>query len=171
MADSFLLSLLARQLTLLGDRFAKRYPHAWLVWEPSEHVRPASVEEADVGATRMPTSVVRRRPAGADAVCFQLPPDGLVTVGRATTNGIAIDDMSMSRNHFLLFVEREIWHLSLAEPVTCGTTVRRMSVEAKKPVYLVDGCGIVAGDVELTFYEQGGLMARLHEELKRQERG
>jgi len=167
MAAGCLLSLLARQLMFLGDRFDARYPHAWLVWEPSEHTRPASRQEADAGVTQMATSLVHARPAGADAVCYPLRGDELVTVGRATANTIAIDDMSMSRNHFLLFLENGVWHLALAEPVTHGTMVRRMWAEAKKPIALVDGCSIVAGDVQLTFYEPGGLRSRVEQELRR----
>src|SRR5687767_6149424 len=169
MGDSFLLSLLAKQLALLGTRFEARYPHAWLVWEPSEHLRPKDAEQADTGRTLTPTSVVRARPAGADAVCFPLRDDGQVTVGRATSNRIAIDDMSLSREHFMLFLENGTWHLALAEGATAGTFVRRMSVVPKKPVFLVDGCRISAGDVELTFYDRAGLVARLEDELKRQQ--
>jgi hypothetical protein len=160
------LSQLSLQLQLLKEQFEQRYPHPWLVWEPTEYVKAATPQEANVAVTRMPTSFTRR-PRGADAFCYPVGPDGMVTVGRADTNHIAIDDMSMSRNHFLLYADGPSWFLALAEPVTCATFVRRICVEAKKPIELVDSCHITAGDVELTFYDRSGVTARLAEEAKR----
>lgn len=168
MAGSIPMTLLARQLALLGDRFKTRYPHPWLVWEPNASVRAADAKEADAGRTHVPKGGARSRPEGSDAMCFAVGPDKQVKVGRATSNDIVIDDMTMSREQFLLFQEGDTWHLALAEPVTCATFVRRMSVQPKKPVFLVDGCTIAAGDVELTFYEGASIVDRLQSELKRQ---
>lgn len=162
------MSLLARQLSLLGERFKSRYPHPWLVWEPTGSVRATDESQANAGATQVPHSGVRMRPEGSDALCFPVGPDKQVKVGRATTNDIVIDDMTLSRDHFLLFLEGSTWHLALAEPVTCATFVRRMSVQPGKPVFLVDGCPIKAGDAELTFYEGLSILERLDADLKRQ---
>src|SRR6185295_2269413 len=109
----------------LGERFVARYPHPWLVWEPSERTRPADAKEADAGRTQLPRTT-HVRPEGSDAVCFPIK-ERQVTVGRATANGISIEDMTMSRDHFLLFLEGTTWYLALAEPVTCATFVRNMS--------------------------------------------
>ena len=162
------MSLLARQLALLGERFKTRYPHPWLVWEPTGSVRATDEDQANAGRTQVPQSVVHARPEGSDALCFPVGPDKQVKVGRAKTNDIVIDDMTLSREHFLLFLEGTTWHLALAEPVTCATFVRRMSVQSGKPVFLVDGCAIKAGDAELTFYEGVSIIDRLHADLKRQ---
>jgi hypothetical protein len=168
MSGAIPMTLLARQLALLGDRFKTRYPHPWLVWEPNGSVRAADANEADAASTHVPKGGARSRPAGSDALCFPVGPEKQVRVGRATSNDIVVDDMTMSREQFLLFLEGNTWYLALAEPVTCATFVRRMSVQPKTPVFLVDGCTISAGDVELTFYEGVSIVDRLQSELKRQ---
>lgn len=169
MSGSIPLSLLARQLALLGERFKTRYPHPWLVWEPTATTRAADVKQADVGTTQSPQGAVRLRPVGVDPMCFAVGPDKQVTVGRSSSNEIVIDDMTMSREHFLLFLEGDTWHLALKEPVTCATFVRKISVQSGKPVFLVDGCSIQAGDVELKFYEGASMLERLEADLKKQE--
>ena len=168
MSSPIPMSLLARQMALLGERFPKRYPHPWLVWEPTGSVRASDVKQADAGRTQVPHAGVRSRPAGSDALCFPVGPDRQLKVGRATSNDIVIDDMTLSREHFLLYLEGTTWYLALAEPVTCATFVRRMSVQSGKPVFLVDGCAIQAGDAELTFYEGVSIVDRLNADLKRQ---
>jgi hypothetical protein len=166
----YLLSLLVRQRALLKERFETRYPHAWLVWEPGERLRPESQAEAEAGSTRLPTEK-GQYPVGNDALCFPLPepskPGNVLTVGRHSESSIVIDDMSISRVHAVLGVKNGAWYIQLSKDASVAMFVRNMSLQPGEPVALVNGCTISAGSVTLTFYERKYFAARMEAEEKR----
>jgi hypothetical protein len=166
----YLLSLLVRQRALLKERFDARYPHAWLVWEPGTRLRPQSPADLEAGRTQLP-GVKPAAPVGNDAVCFPLPepskPGNVLTLGRQADCSITIDDMSVSREHAILSVKSGAWWIQLAPAASTAMFVRGMSLEAMRPVQLIDGCTLTAGVVTLTFYERGALIERLAAEEKR----
>lgn len=172
MAAGVLLSTLVRQFQVLGTGFGARYPHAWLLWEPGNRVA-AQAPEAIPATTVVPLAARPKTPGVGDPVCFPLaatvggPP---VRVGRAPTNDLVIDDLTVSREHFELWLDAEGWNIAVRDTSNATTMVRTMSLQLGEKMRLVDGCAIVAGGVQLTFVAQGRLLPRLvaaNEQLKR----
>ena len=64
MVPAFLMSLLSRQLVLLGeDVFLANHAHAWLVWEPGTWQSPTSPSQSDTGETMLPSRGAPAHPA------------------------------------------------------------------------------------------------------------
>lgn len=154
---AYMLSLLARQRALLGDRFLERYPSNWLVWEPGVWRPARSASTSNTEQTQLPTPVPFSRPSGDDALCFELKRVAAdLTVGRGTENAIVVNDLTVSRTHL---------HLDFAADKWTVRTTSQVTVDGK-PVGangapLVNGSVIGVGDVRLTFYEPKGFAARL----------
>jgi hypothetical protein len=168
-ASPYLLSLLARQLPLLGARFNARYPHAWLVWEPGLRVKPP--ENAQAASTQFPSSFKWVTPEGGDAVCFGLiAPEAegeRITVGRTESCAIYLDDMTVSREHLRLFTSKGRWFAEVPHGASAAVMIRKISLQPGEPIELHNGCSISAGGVQLTFYEKDKLLPRLEGEAKK----
>lgn len=158
-----LLSTLARQHQVLGGGFSSRYPHAWLVWEPGNRVA-AAAPQAVPATTVVPLQGRSRTPVAGDPLCFPLSVATLgapLCVGRAPENDIVIDDLTVSREHFCLWLEGDAWFVTVNDQSHATTMVRNMSLQAGEKMRLVDGCVIVAGGVHLTFAAPGRLLPRV----------
>jgi len=155
---AYMLSILHRQQLLLKDGFVTRYPLDWLIWEPGPW-RPARSElESNLESTQLPGSERPARPTGEDAICFQLklPTDGdLLSVGRATTNDVVINDLTASREQFSLQWRAGAWYLAAANGVV---TVDGQPVDAQ--VALRSGAAIVLGDVRATLLGASDMAVR-----------
>ena len=160
MIRAFLESLLASQLRVKPDEWARKHPHAWLVWEPGEW-KAAARNQTMVPVSAQATS---KRPMTGDALCFELetPEQAARTlkVGRAPENDIAINDATVSRNHFSLSFDKKRWSIT-ADPAGKPVTWNGAVLPPGKRTPLSDGAKIVAGGVTLTFLEPKGFLARL----------
>ncbi|MDP1823604.1 MAG: protein kinase [Archangium sp.] len=160
---SYMLSVLGRQRQLLGaSRFLERYPCDWLVREPGPWNPARSVLSSNTEKTHQPSRLDGGQPMGDDALCFELrhAPGVSVTLGRSTENSIVVNDLTVSREQFLLqFVDRTWVVRSRGTPLAVdGVAVG----EAGTP--LKNAAVISAGDVRMTFYSPAGFTQRLEEE-------
>jgi hypothetical protein len=163
-----MLSLLSRQRQLLGARFFERYPSDWLVWEPGSGRPARSMFTSNTEVTCRPSVVEPDRPEGGDAMCFELKqvPGAMLSAGRATENEIVVNDLTVSREQFVLQFDGHQWLVR-----TKGTPVSVDGVlvaEAGAPVK--NGSSITAGDVRLTFYGPDGFPERLEQEVAKHAR-
>lgn len=161
------LSTLARQALMLGSGFNARYPHPWLVWEPGHRVSAPSANGVPVTTVVPVTSP--SQPAQGDPLCFPLVAgmSSAVRVGRSAESDIVVDDLTVSRDHFELWVDAEGWFVRVPPQSSATTLVRKMSLQPGETMRLVDGCAIVAGGVQLTFRAQGKLLPRVLEAAER----
>ncbi|MBM4783068.1 MAG: FHA domain-containing protein [Archangiaceae bacterium] len=153
---AYMLSILHRQQLLLKDGFVIRYPLDWLVWEPGPW-RPAhSVLESNLESTQQPAKE-QQRPTGTDAICFQLklPAQGIIKVGRATTNDLVINDLTASREQFALRHDANHWVLVGPHAPMFVDGERAKDVHPLK-----SGSGIVLGSVHLTLLSAADMMTR-----------
>lgn len=161
--QAFLMSLLARQLTLAQDTFLTRYPSSWLVWEPGEWSVPVSGVDVSVAETRLPNGAVTDlRPLGGDALCFALKvaEASTVRVGRAADNEIVVSDMTVSRLHARLEFNAGAWTLTpLSE--TKKTTVAGRAAGTGKALALQSGQVVELGGVKVTFYDATSFKERV----------
>jgi len=166
MLPGYLLSLLTKQRALLRERFDARYPHAWLVWEPGTRLRPESPAELEAGRTKLPARDTASHPVGNDAVCFPLPTPtkegNCLTIGRQSEASITVDDMSISREHALLFCKSGVWQIQPAS--IADTLVAGVPLHQGQRAPLANGCVIKIGGVTLTFYERHRFVERLETE-------
>jgi hypothetical protein len=164
-ASTYMLSLLARQHLVLGAGFFERYSSAWLVWEPGPWRPARSILTSNTETTLLPANMGAPRPEGEDALCFELKPQraAAVTVGRGTENEIVINDLTVSREQFVLEFSGNGWAVrSRGTPLT----VEGKAVEAEGAV-LQNGFVLSAGDVRMTFYSADGFSTRLAAESQK----
>jgi len=162
-APAYRLSLLSRQRQVLGARFFERYPSDWLVWEPGPWRPARSMFTSNTEATHQPSAPGPARPEGEDAMCFELKQVTGVSLsaGRATENDIVVNDLTISREQFVLQFDGHRW---LVHGKGTPVSVDGVAVEAAgAPVK--NGSLITAGDVRLTFYGPDGLPVRLEQEV------
>ena len=164
-ASAYMLSLLSRQHQLLGGKFFERYASDWLVWEPGPWRPARSILTSNSEATQLPTNMETPRPVGEDALCFELKRVANVSlsVGRGTENEIVINDLTVSREQFLLEHQNRAWRVrSKGTPLVVeGKPVGEAGAE------LANGVVISAGDVRMTFYSPDGFPRRLELEAAR----
>jgi pSer/pThr/pTyr-binding forkhead associated (FHA) protein len=154
---AYMLSLLARQRALLGDRFLERYPSNWLVWEPGVWRPARSASTSNTEQTQLPTAMPNTRPSGDDALCFELKRVASdLTVGRGTENAIVVNDLTVSRTHLHLEFAADKWTLKTTSQVTVDGKPIGLS-----GALLMNGAVIGIGDVRMTFYEPKGFNLRL----------
>ncbi len=161
--STYMLSLLGRQHLLLGGQFFERYRSAWLVWEPGPR-RPSRSLHGNTEATLLP-SCPTPPPVMSEAVCFELKqsPNATVTVGRGSDNELVLNDLTVSREQFVLEFINGVWRVrSRGTPLH----VEGVSVEPEG-VVLESGSVIVAGDARMTFYSPEGFPTRLELENKK----
>ena len=164
-AAAYMLSLLGRQHQLLGAGFFQRYSSDWLVWEPGPWRPARSILTSNSEATQLPSSIEKPRPVGEDALCFELKhvAAASLTVGRGSENHIVINDLTVSREQFVLQFADKAWVVQGRETplMVDGLPV------AKTGTTLKNGFVISTGDVRMTFYTPEGFPKRLEQETKK----
>jgi Inner membrane component of T3SS, cytoplasmic domain len=152
MVPAFLVSMLSRQLALLGDHeFLRQHSHAWLVWEPGAWNPPRSPDESDLGATLFPRGAGAGHPEAGDALCFELVTSSnraVLQVGRGPQCAIVLNDMTVSRVQCQLEFGDGEWQL-------------RQSDASSEAVVLREKAAVRAGGLTLTFHSATGLVERL----------
>lgn len=101
---------------------------------------------------------VARRPGAGNAF-----PRG-VTLGRAVTSDVVLDDTSVSRLHALLQLDQAAgqWLLSDAGSRN-GTRLNGLKLEARMRGPVQDGAELTLGDATLRFFSPRGLLGYLEE--------
>ncbi len=130
---------------------------SWLVWEAGPW-RPPSSARRETLLTGPQTRLL----ASGESLAIQLAArDGSpqVTLGRAANNDVAIDDATLSRVHLVL--ERGAGGWTVRDGGSRNGTKVNGSAVGASPVRVGAGARIEAGAVRLTFYDAGGLYARL----------
>lgn len=167
---AYMLSILHRQRLALGEVFVSRYASDWLVWEPGPW-RPARTElQSNLESTLLPRSSAAQpaRPSGEDAICFQLFSSGsaaTLTVGRATSNDVVINDLTASREQFTLRRVGDAWRLEAG-----GSGLEIDGAPPAEGAALRSGVSITCGDVRLTFLSAEGLARRAEAFTRREPR-
>ncbi|MFZ5444423.1 MAG: FHA domain-containing protein [Myxococcota bacterium] len=167
-ASAYMLSLLVRQYLFLVDAFQNRYPSSWLVWEPGAWRPARTTLEGNSASTRLAEDTGPARPAGSDALCFELKNGtAQLTLGRSSESDIFINDLTLSREHLVLTWAGTQWQATVAPTSSVATQVEGKPIAQGVTVPLKSGMHITAGDVHLTFYDVVGFLARLREEAAR----
>jgi hypothetical protein len=157
---SYALSRLAQQRLSLGDAFAAKYAHDWLVWEPGAWVVPRGIV---TGETLPPKRKGKDALRADDPLCFVLQPktDGRAfSVGRAEGNDLVLSDETVSRNHCFLVHTGDNW------VVSCDAEAKQLALD-EEPVKAGDSARIrskqrlTLGHVVLTLLSTRDLLARL----------
>lgn len=164
-APAYMLSLLSRQRQLLGAKFFERYPSDWLVWEPGPWRPARSILTSNTEATHSPSVKEPARPTGEDALCFELKQvvGAALVVGRATETDIVINDLTVSREQFVLRFADHRWQVVAgAHPVSVDG-----QPASPQGAPLGNASVITAGDVRLTFYVSDHFPERLETESKK----
>jgi hypothetical protein len=146
MVQPLSLSLLYRQRLLLGAGFAERYPHAWLIWE-SGPARPTEGDPADVIVTRTPRQAGPARTPSHEPIAFALAEGKALRLGRATTNDLVIDDVTVSRELRVIRSDGGRWYFDRLSPAVT--------------LELTSGMALSHGEVWFTFLSAADLAARL----------
>jgi hypothetical protein len=163
MLVSFLISTLtSRYKAADAASFRADHPEPWLVWEPGPW-RPGGQGQTGflpaVGRSANPAPV----PTAAEALATQLKVDERhpqVTVGRAEDASIPINDATLSRVHLVLSRGATAWVVEDSQSSN-GSWLAGQKLEPGKRYPLQDGAQLQAGQVFLTFYEPGGMYARI----------
>jgi len=164
MADGLL--TYARKLAEEGPSALLSLASPVLVWEGSP-VRPGDDPfESTQGITFL------TRPRAGEPLVFELKKNdaklnafGLgVTVGRADSNDVPLDDVSVSRFHAYFQKDpRDGWKLYDAESSN-GTWVGALRLKGKGGEVVADKSRVRFGDVELTFFEPKSFAAYLEKQ-------
>lgn len=158
---AYMMSVLQRQHAELGADFRRRYPDAWLVWEPGPW-RPAITEEArDLHDTDPPGQTAAAPSVEDDPICYQLPPaepGRQLSVGRASGNDVILNDASASRQQLVA----EAWQGGWRVAVTRGLVVLGgVPLELGTWAPLGNGDCLRIGELRLSYLESQGLVERL----------
>ncbi len=168
--STYLLTFLARESVKLAPAFPAKYPCSWLIWEPGKWRPATTTRQSNQATTITDPSVFGRasRPVGTDAFCFHLDekPGVELTLGRASTSDILVNDLTLSRTHLLLR-GGATWEASVAPTCPHPTTFGDQAAPAGAWTPLTSGLSIGAGAVRLTYYDVAGMLARLDVEAKR----
>lgn len=157
MMKSFALSRLAQQRMLLGAKFAQRYAHDWLVWEPGAWSVPRG--NISVSETVPPkTKGAPPAPAKGDALCFVLLDK--VTIGRAEGNDLILSDETVSRNHCVLEKRDGAWFV---ERHPEAKDLKLDGVHVATSMRLSSGQRIQLGQVVLSYISSSGMVTRLQQ--------
>jgi hypothetical protein len=158
---SLLLSVLSRMhRASSAQEFGAAHPYCWIVWETGVWKPPAKGGQtlATIGAPTPP-------PAAGEALALALNSragrPGQITLGRAASCDIEINDATLSQLH-LLFMEAapRVWTVRDAGSRN-GSWVDRVPLAKGVPVPLASGARIQAAQVCLTYYDPSGLFDRL----------
>lgn len=158
---AYLMSFVALQIATGRDRFATRFPHAWMVWEPGAWLVPKAPSQR----TQIPVNA--SEPGHGDALCFELnvAPGGKIVLGRADAHALVINDATFSRDQFVLARLATDGWLIAAMPSAKACTLDGAPL-SQAPVRLTSGASLHAGNVTLRFYEPFDFVARVDSEIK-----
>ena len=154
---SFSLATLARQFLQSGVRFAERYKHDWLIWEPGEwRVRRGNIasQPTITDVPHSPPSV----PRPGDALCFALESQS-ITIGRAEGNDLVLSDETISRHHCTLTRESSGWVIA-CDPKGHPLSVGDARVEPGKSRSVGLNETVALGHVTLKLVDSRSLMHR-----------
>ena len=139
-----------------------------LVWESTPE-RPGDEPLLDTQA-----GTFLSRPRSGEPVVFELKKGNAkanafamgITVGRADSNDVPIDDVSISRFHayFQKDAKSGVWKLYDAESMN-GTWLGPLKLTGKGGEPLKDKARLRFGDIEVTFLEPPSFIAYLNEQL------
>ncbi len=158
---SFLISSLAAKFRRaeLGE-FQAVHGHCWLVLEPGAF-KPPSAGAGGGPVARLPTPT----PSAGEALAVALAPraanGGQVTVGRAPSSDVEINDGTLSQLHLLLLEESPGRWTARDTGTRNGSWLDGMRLLEGAPAPLADGARIQAGQVCLTFHAPPGMLKRL----------
>lgn len=146
----------------MRERFPVRYPNGWLVWEPGDWTGPAKGEDISVAQTRLPPTRVPDRPPRGDALCFELRQvEGApLKLGRAESNDIILNDMTVSREHLRLALEQGRWVASPG-PDAKATLLGGQPLPTGATQPLKPGDVLKVGGLTLSFYDREKFIARV----------
>ncbi|MCU0702241.1 MAG: hypothetical protein MUC96_37565 [Myxococcaceae bacterium] len=146
MVSPLSLPLLYRQRLMLGAGFLDKYPHPWLIWE-SGPGRPTEGQRPDVIETRTPRQAGPPRTPTHEAIAFPLVGARPLRIGRASSNDLVVDDVTVSRELGLIRCEADRWFFD------------RLSPQVTIP--LSSGLALSHGEVWFTFVSAADLLTRL----------
>lgn len=157
---SYLLSSLANKYRGRWPVLLTEHPHCWLVWEPGVW-RPPPKQGGTMTAIHLQTP----SPVGGEALALGLQPrpsnPGQVTVGRAASCDMEINDATLSQTHLLLMESAPgSWTVRDAGSKN-GSWIDGILLAPGVPRILNSGDRLQAAQVCLTFLDPSGLIERL----------
>lgn len=155
-ARASLISFLAVQHLLSPERFAERFPEAWLVWEAgSDHVPTG-------GSKQTLSSSVPAGPQGGDALCFELKLHAgeSAVMGRQAGSALVVNDATFSRQQFV-FTRAGAQQYTVALAPQAQPATLDGAPLGSAALALAPGAELKAGEVVLHFYDAPGFAARL----------
>jgi hypothetical protein len=169
MVRSVLLSVLVRQHLSLRNEFAKRYPHAWLVWEAGAWSVSGDGEQ-NVAHTLPPAEDLQDCLPTGDVLCFELAtavPGQTLTLGRASQNDIVINDSTVSREHLVLTRGPSGEWIADLTSSTPQVSISGRHLVHGKLTSLRQGDVLKVGEVLMTFYDPQSFEQRIRTEAEK----
>lgn len=164
MMAAYLISVLTRRFMLKPGDFPARYSNEWLVWEPGGWSEPKTPDMV-MAETQLPESSRPVTPVGDDPLCFELKAKDLrLTVGRAPTNHIVLNDMRVSRNQFELLHDGAGWTI---KPIEGAKNLVFGKPVPAAGLMLASDTKIQAGGIQLSFYGAADFARRLEAEAQK----
>jgi pSer/pThr/pTyr-binding forkhead associated (FHA) protein len=157
---SFLISALARKFRGRADAFLAAHSNCWLVWEPGAWKPPAKG-----GGTLTGIAIQTPPPSAGEALALGLVSradrPGQITVGRASSCDLEINDATLSQLHLLLMAsEPGAWTVRDAGSKN-GSWCDGILLSPGQPRPLKSGAKIQAAQVCLTFLDPAGMLRRI----------
>ena len=161
---SFLLSALSRMYRGAGYTvFSNAHPNCWIIWEPGAWKPPAK-DSPTLAAARVPTPPPPAGEALALALAVRPGKAPQLTLGRAPTCDIEINDATLSQVHLLFMQSAPAkWTVRDAGSKN-GSWIDGVQLVPGQPKALGDGMRLQTAQVVLTYYEPPGLFARLQQQ-------
>jgi hypothetical protein len=163
MIQALTFSFLARQFASLQEGFVRRYPRPWLVWEAGRWNAPQL--QASPADTVTPPPDLPGSSFGREPLFFQLPSGefgaAVISIGRAPTNTIVINDATVSRQHVLLSERPSSgWWIEVSAEAKF-VQVQDQRVEPGGKAALPFGATLHLGGVVLTFHSSDDFLPQL----------
>jgi len=155
--QSYVLSTLAARARAVGaEEFRKRFPDAWLLWEPGEWQPPRDATEPAKGGD--PLTPV----AAGEPLAFALEPKtgAEIDLGRGAECALRVFDGTLSSRHLALRQDASGWAVRDVGSKN-GSSLGEQKLQPQQWVALASGAKLIAGHVHLTFYLGPELLARL----------
>ncbi len=156
--QSYVLSTLAARARALGaEEFRRRFPEAWLLWEPGEWQPPRDATEPARGGD--PLTPV----AAGEPLAFALEPKAgaeEIDVGRGAECALRVFDGTLSSRHLVLRRDASGWAVKDVGSKN-GSWLEGKKLPPQEWVALASGARLIAGHVQLTFSLAPELLARL----------